>query len=238
MMKRFNYLLLTLALCLISNLIFAHALWIETAENGKIGVQQTVKIYYGEYIAGERDSVSKWYSDVKDFTLWLTGPDLKKVKLKLTPGTNYYETNFTPSVNGTYVLTASHEAKDLGGTTKYHFLSSANVVIGNSSTAELQPINALQLTKEQGTSKVNQQITLKSFLNNSPAAGKTVTVFSPSGWSREIVTDAKGNIGFVPLWPGQYVIEVTDTDKTPGEHFGKAYKSTWKGATYSIVVSK
>lgn len=237
-MKKFNYLILTLALCLISNLTFAHALWIETSENGKIGTTQTVKVYYGEFVAGERDTVSKWYSDVKDFTLWITGPDQKKVQLKLAPGLNYYEGSFTPSQNGTYVLTVSHEAKDLGGTTKYHFLSSANVNVGKTLAATSPATNALQLIKPSANNKVNEPITMNVFLNNAVAVKKTVTIFSPTGWSRELTTDASGKVTFTPLWPGQYVVEVTDTNKTPGEHYGKAFTSTWKGATYSLVVDK
>jgi hypothetical protein len=238
-MKRWNYVALIIVLSLIGNLVNAHALWIETAEKGRIGQQQKVRVYYGEYITGERDSVAKWYSDVKEFTLWVTGPDQKKVQLQLTPGVNYYEADFTPSAEGNYVLTISHEAKELGGTTKYHFLSSASVSVGNHVNATLAPSNILQLnTTQQESAKVNKQLSLKAYLNSTAAAGKTITVFSPSGWSRELISDANGTASFTPVWPGLYVVEVSDMDKTPGEHHGKAYTSTWKGATYSFTVAK
>ena len=121
-MKNIKIIVTALLLILASNATFAHALWIETASSGKLGQKHAVKVFYGEFVANERDSVAKWYSDVKDFSLWLVGPDQKKVQLSLTPGTNYIETSFTPEQNGGYTLLISHEAKELGGATKYHFL--------------------------------------------------------------------------------------------------------------------
>ncbi len=54
----------------IANQLSAHAVWIETAAHGKIGQAQDVKVYFGEYGQGERDKVEKWYSDLKDLTLY------------------------------------------------------------------------------------------------------------------------------------------------------------------------
>ncbi|WP_276089090.1 DUF4198 domain-containing protein [Pedobacter sp. JY14-1] len=236
-MKKWNILMLTLVLSFISSGLFAHALWIETAATGKIGHAQTVKVFYGEYATGERDSIANWYSDVKAVTLWLTGPDQKKLELKLTPGANYYEASFTPAVNGAYTLTVSHEARELGGTTKYHFLSSAHVAVGKTIADAAQNDNVLKVHLDDATSvKLKKQVLLKAFLNSAAAAGKTVSVFSPSGWSKELTTDAGGVVSFIPVWAGRYVIEISDMDKTPGQHYGKDYKATWKGATYSFEV--
>ena len=84
-MKNIKTILTALLLLFASNATFAHALWIETASSGKLGQKHAVKVFYGEFVANERDSVAKWYSDVKDFSLWLVGPDQKKVQLSLTP---------------------------------------------------------------------------------------------------------------------------------------------------------
>lgn len=144
-MKRITFLALTVLLSFATTSIFAHALWIETASTGKVGQKQTVKVFYGEYVANERDSVTKWYSDVKEFTLWVVGPDQKKTQLTLTPGLNYFEGSFTPDQNGAYTVAVSHEAKELGGTTKYHFLSSANVAVGKTQLTAAQNPNVLKL---------------------------------------------------------------------------------------------
>lgn len=227
--------LLTLGLLFSASSIFAHALWIETASTGKVGQKQSVKVFYGEYADLGRDSVSTWYSDVKEFTLWLVGPDQKKVQLTIRPAINYFEASFTPQQNGSYTIMVSHEAKELGGTTKYHFLSSANVSVGKAAPLVAQNTNALKLhVADVSSLKLKQPVKMTALLNDAAVSKKAVTVFSPTGWSKEFYTDEKGAFEFTPLWPGRYVVEVSDMDKTPGQHHGKDYKATWKGATYSI----
>ncbi|HKG05880.1 MAG TPA: DUF4198 domain-containing protein [Pedobacter sp.] len=236
-MKKITFLALTLLLSFVTTSIFAHALWIETASTGKVGQKQTVKVFYGEYVANERDSVTKWYSDVKEFSLWLVGPDQKKTQLTLTPGVNYFEGSFTPEKNGAYTVAVSHEAKELGGTTKYHFLSSADVTVGKVLPAATQNPNVLKLhVDDVSAAKVNKSVKLKAFLKDAAAKGKTVSVFSPNGWSKELIADENGIVEFTPLWAGRYVLEVSDMDKTPGQHHGKDFKATWKGATYSFEI--
>lgn len=236
-MKKMIFLLLTLFLSFVATSIFAHALWIETAATGKVGQKQPVKVFYGEYADLGRDSVATWYSDVKEFSLWLVGPDNKKTQLTLSPGLNYFEGSFTPDQNGSYTLMVSHEAKELGGTTKYHFLSSASVSVGNVAPALAQNDNALRLHLDDVSSlKAKKAIKMTAFLQTAAAPKKAVTVFSPVGWSKEFYTDANGAFEFTPLWAGRYVVEISDMDKTPGQHNGKDYKATWKGATYSFEI--
>jgi len=236
-MKNIKTILTSLLLLFASNATFAHVLWIETASSGKLGQKHAVKVFYGEFVANERDSVAKWYSDVKDFSLWLVGPDQKKVQLSLTPGTNYVETSFTPEQSGGYTLLISHEAKELGGATKYHFLSSATVSVGNALPKIKDNSNVLAIhSNDVLAAKINKPLELKAILKGVAANAKAVTVFSPNGWSKELLADVNGTVSFAPLWKGRYVIEVSDTDKTPGQHYGKDFKSTWKGATYSFEV--
>lgn len=236
-MKHWNIIFLTLVISLMTTGVFAHALWIETAATGQIGKEQTVKVYYGEFVEAERDSVAKWYSDVKGLELWLVGPDQKKTLLKTTAGINYYEAKFTPGTTGAYTLAISHQAKDLGGSTKYHFLASADVTVGKAAGKNPAAVNNLQLQKHVvSANQVNKQVQLKAYLNNTDAAGKKVSVFSPNGWAKELTTDKTGMVSFVPPFPGRYVIEISDMDKTAGEHYGKPYQETWKGATYSFEV--
>src|SRR6478735_26657 len=100
---------------------FAHALWIETAASGKIGQKQQLAIYYGEYAENERDSVSHWFSDVKEVKLWLVSPDNKKVALTTTAESIRLVADFTPTANGTYTLLVDHPVKDVPRTTLYQF---------------------------------------------------------------------------------------------------------------------
>jgi hypothetical protein len=235
-MKTLTFLTLSILFCFITTNLSAHALWIETGTTGKIGQPQTVKVYYGEYVSNERENLSKWYSDVKEFTLWLVGPDQQRTQLKLTADSNSFTSSFTPDKNGSYNLEVSHEAKELGGTTKYHFLASSNVTVGKT-TAIAASTNVLNLKPDSNIpAKVNQTVKLTASLNKEAAKAKTVTIFSPSGWSKETKTDENGNVQFTPIWPGRYVIEVAEFQKVKGEHQGKAYEAIWQGATYSFEV--
>lgn len=231
---------LALLFTLGSSQLFAHALWIETATSGKSGKEQQVKIFYGEYVSNEREECAKWYSDVKDFSLWLTAPGKEKVKLNTVPGTNFYSASFTPEADGLYVLTVSHEAKALGGTTKYEFLSTAIVAVGKPATVNYASIpGTLQVhTTEAKTYKLNAPVQFKAVQNGKALANTTVSVFSPEGWGKEITTDANGLVTFNPIWPGRYVLEVAARDKVAGTHHGKEYTASWQGATSSFEVAK
>lgn len=239
-MKNFKSILFTLLLIATTSQLFAHALWIETKSVGKIGASQEVKMFYGEYVANERDSVTKWYSDVKDFSLWLTAPGKEKIKLNTTPGTNFYSASFTPESDGVYVLTVVHEAKELGGTTKYEFSSLATVSVGKANAIEAglisNPLHASAV--EAKFYKTNSPVKIKASLDGKALAAKNITVFSPEGWSKEYKTDENGMIEFSPLWAGRYVIEVSNYQEVGGEHHGKNYTAAWQGATSSFEVVK
>src|SRR5690349_17315106 len=135
-MNKLKLLLLLIFFSIGTVQLHAHALWIETASTGKKGQAQDVKVFYGEYASKELEETGKWYSDVKDFTLWLTVPGKEKVQLNTTAGTNFFSASFTPEEDGIYLLTVSHEAKDLGGATKYEFSSVAAVAVGKSNTVD------------------------------------------------------------------------------------------------------
>ena len=230
---------MALLLTLCTSEIFAHALWIETNGSGNIGKSHVVKLFYGEYAQNERDSVSKWYSDVKNLTLWLVGPDLKKVMLKTTLGNNVATASFIPVKGGLYTLLVSHEAKELAGTTAYNFLASATVQVGKTtqSADEKAISNELKVFPlGSGTYTVNTTVKLKAKNKNAIVKAKTISVFSPSGWSKEITTNAAGIAEFTPVWPGTYVVEISDFQKGKGEQMGKKYEAIWKGATYSFEV--
>lgn len=239
-MKKLKSILFILLLATASNQLFAHALWIETNTSGKIGAAHNVKIFYGEYASNERDSVAKWYSDVKDFTLWLTTPGKAKVKLETVPGANYYSASFVPKEDGVYLLTVVHEAKELGGTTKYEFSSLAAVAVGKAVAVESSAIaNPLHVSANHAkVYKANAPVKIKALLNGEALAGKSISVFSPEGWSKEYKTDENGVVEFSPLWPGRYVLEVSNYQKATGEHHGKNYTAAWQGATSSFEVAE
>lgn len=239
-MKTCKLLIITILITFSANKLFAHALWIETNTVGKNGLNHEVKIFYGEYATNEKEKTQKWYSDVKEFSLWLSAPGKEKIKLNTTDKEDHFSAHFTPEKDGVYTLTVVHEAKDLGGTTKYEFSSLAAVTVGKNATINLDEVsNPLKIsTNETKVYKTTSNVQVKAILNGKPLANKQVSVFSPEGWSKEFITDTNGMINFNPIWPGRYVIEASNFVKNSGEHNGKEYKAEWQGATYSFEVSK
>lgn len=238
-MKYFKSLLFTVVSLFFAGSLSAHALWIETNGSGKVGQAHEVKIFYGEYAENERDITSKWYSDVKELTLWLVGPDQQKIKLATTLGDDVATASFTPEKDGQYTLLVSHPAKDLAGTTKYHFLSSTTVAVGKTaSDIDAAAIsNELKVFPAAGVKyKAKAPVKLKAIHNGSAKAEATVNVFSPAGWSVILKTDKDGLVEFTPLWPGRYVVEVSDFQKKKGAVDGQEYESLWQGATHSFEV--
>jgi len=214
--------------------IYAHALWIETNPTGKKGQQQAVKIFYGEYSEFSPEKVKDWYSDVRDFKLWLVNPDGSKSEITASPKEDYYTATFTPDKDGVYTLLVSHDAKDLGRTTLYQFNTSALVAVGKNASADIKAnTNALKFQLKSG--KINQPTTIEAFYKNDASDKMSVTVFSPNGWTKQI--EGKNGVAeFVPEWKGKYMIEVSRMDDEKGEHHGKEYTGIWRCATYLVEI--
>lgn len=228
--------LLASAILLSAGNIFAHALWIQTAPVGKAGQKQSVKIIYAE--PGETpEKLADWYSDVKEFELWLTGPDQKKVKLATTAGADHFTSEFTPETDGVYTLSVGHTSKDLGGKTVYQFNANAVVNVGKTVTNNPSSANELSVFPASAA-KVNKPVNLKGLFKNAPFDKLYITVTSPSGWSKQIATDEKGLAEFVPIWPGVYFVEASKSWKEAGKLHDKDYESFWRAATLVLNVNK
>lgn len=233
-MKRF---LPSLLLTFLMINAWGHALWITTSSTGQKGTKQTVKIVYAE--PGETpEKVGDWYSDVKAFDLWLVGPDGQRTKLAVTPAADHYTAEFTPQQDGIYTLAVGHAAKDLGGTTKYQFNATAAVTVGQPASVAVASPNDLNVavTQPAGSYKVGQPIALASVFKAKPSNKLRIAVHSPSGWNREVETNASGQAEFTPLWPGTYYIEASKSEKETGEQGGKPYQAVWRCATYVLDV--
>lgn len=230
-MKKF---IVSIFLVAVSFKLYAHALWIETNANGKKGQQQEVKIFYGEYAEFSPEKIADWYSDVKDFTLWLVAPDGQKTKLAASPKEDHYTASFTPDNDGVYTLQVSHSAKDLGRTTLYQFNTSATVAVGKNDTADIKG-NSNPLKFRLKGSKINEPVTIEGFFNDGTSDKMSVTVFSPKGWTRQL-EGKNGIASFVPEWKGKYMIEVSRSDEEKGDHNGKEYTGIWRCATYLVEI--
>ncbi|MCE7066625.1 DUF4198 domain-containing protein [Dyadobacter sp. CY326] len=227
------------AICGAAN-AFAHALWIETSTTGKAGQKQSVKIIYSEP-DDKPEKLADWYSDVKEFELWLTGPDKQKVKIPVTAGEDHFTAEFTPQKDGVYSLSISKSAKDLGGSTIYQFNAGAIVKVGNSLTGNDAAHNGNEIsvfTDAAKDFKANKPLQMTTLLKGKPADKLQVSIASPTGWNRNVSSNASGVAEFTPIWAGTYKLEASATEKTEGDHFGKPYKSIWRCATLLVSVAE
>lgn len=213
----------------------AHALWIETNPVGKKNLSHRVSVFYGEYAEQEIDPVDKWYSDVRDFELWLTGPDQHRVKLEVKRENDRFTAYFTPEQEGVYWLTVLHGAKDLGGKTKYEFSSAASVSVG-AAVAQTVPPLPFAVSLLSGVSKRNGEVVASVLLDGKPLADASVEVMGPEGWSKAFKTDAEGRVRFPAIWKGNYVLEATRMSPQTGEWQGNTHTQVWQGTTTFLLV--
>ena len=219
--------------------LFAHAMWIETNPAGIKGKPQEVKIFFGEYADKDITPSAKWFSDIKDFSLVVIGPDRKEIKLSATAKEKFYSATLTPAEDGVYTLVMHHIVKDTYGSMKLDYNSSATVTVGNQLNGNDANANnnVISLFNEAATTaKQNTLVKIKAVYDGKPAAKHEMKVFAPNGWGKELYSNDEGHVSFTPIWPGKYMAEFAYTDKTPGEHNGKKYEEVWKVATYIINV--
>ena len=221
--------------------LFAHAIWIETITTGKTGQSQEVNVYLGEYADNQRDSVQHWFSNMREFTLWLVKPDGQKEELHCVPSGNHFKAAFTPAVAGTYLLTIDHTVQEVYGDSKIHYYAMGIVKVNGS----LQGIANVKehtdfalLTNHQQPHKLHQPEKVQLSYKNAHPAGADVTVQSPEGWAKKFKAGQDGDITFSPAWKGRYMLEGSFTEEAGGQHEGKEYKNVWHCVTYCMDVAR
>lgn len=223
------------------NTLFGHALWIETNTSGKNGQAQEVKVFLGEYAANERDSTQNWFSNMRDFSLFLIAPDGKKSQLTTTASGNHFKASFTPSIAGTYVLSIDHLVTEVYGGSKIHYYALAQVTV-NGSTPGSNNLAANAafgvLANATVKYKVNSAEKVQLLYKKNAVKTGSLAVQSPEGWAKTFKADANGIVSFVPFWVGLYLLEGTFTEEESGVHEGKDYKRVWHCTTYCLPVEK
>lgn len=188
----------------------AHALIVDTQPTGKSGVEHEVIVFYAEPADGIKETITDWWADVSEFTLWLHLPDGTKQQLDATPNGDHFTAAFTPDASGVYYLSVSHAVNQLAGTTQYVFNASAHVLVGkNTDPTAVKPVTDDQMILVDNAHRLKRkkQVSLNYFYDKKPVAQSSLAVFSPAGWEKTIQTQSGGNTSFVPEWKGKYVIE-------------------------------
>lgn len=201
--------LLTLALCLTAAAASAHFVWLEPAPGGE------AKAYFGEWAEDLRETESGHLKLV-------TAPQGVGVDGKDTPALRRND-HFAIKAN------ASGDARLVGG-----YVNDSGVVSlyqARTGRTETQAGNALELVPQ-----VADGNTLTLLLNGKPLGKTKVVVFGPPKWEKSFYTDEAGKVTLQTPWPGQYVAEVSHTDKEAGGTWdGKPYTQTRHVATLSFI---
>lgn len=219
--------------------LFAHALWIETKASGTKGKAQEISVFFGEFSDNDITPSAKWFSDLKDFSLVLISPSKKETKLTATALENKYQAFFTPDEDGVYTVVMHHTVKDVYGTMKLDYNSSATVTVGNAVKGNEASANTNIISlfsKDATTAKQKTKVNVNALYEAKIAKEQKMKVIAPNGWEKELWTNENGEFSFTPIWPGNYMVEFAYTEKAPGEHNGKKYDEVWKMATYQITV--
>jgi len=219
--------------------LFAHALWIETKATGTKGKAQEISVFFGEFSDNDITASAKWFSDLKDFSLVVISPSKKETKLTAKALENKYQAFFTPDEDGVYTIVMHHTVKDVYGTMKLDYNSSATVTVGNATKGNEASVNSNIISlfsKDATTAKQKAAINVNALYEGKIAEKQKIKVIAPNGSEKELWSNDKGEISFTPLWSGNYMVEFAYTEKAPGEHNGKKYNEVWKMATYLISV--
>lgn len=219
---------------------FAHYLWIETSAYGKIGQQQEVKVFFGEYTYGEIEAVNgEAFPKVKDFTLWLVDVNGTRSQLTVSAKEDHYLGYFTPAQKGIYTVVLNNDAIDVIDYTQYdfgifktHYNSIAKVQIGKVSgkTAAINDKGITVKDVSENTGEVKLQVLYK----NQPLAKNELKIYVADLWSKTLETDEKGIVTFKKPWDTKYIVETTYEERVPGTYKGETYEFIWHCGTYCI----
>ena len=74
-------------------------------------------------------------------------------------------------------------------------------------------------------------------MKNKPLQGAKVRIAVQSGWGKSAYTDQDGLVDFDLPWRGQYVLDVSHSEHTPGERPGENGPERYEVLTYATALT-
>lgn len=216
--------------------LHAHTVWIEANPNGKLNKQQEIKIFFGE--PDSPTFTEKWFSDIKDLQVKLTSPSGKTQILDKQQKESHYTAFFTPSEKGIYTISVNHLVKDVFRGMKITYQSVAFVNVGSKENKELILGDLpLQIGFDTFIPKTNKTKIFHFLKEGKIAEKERVSITAQNGWGMSYRTSNKGEIKFVPLWKGKYLVEFSWSKKEEGNHNGNPYQTDYQTINYLISIN-
>lgn len=208
----------------------AHALWIHTDSQGQKGQSHAFTIYYADYHEGAVETIADWYSDVREFDLYLVSPSGTKTQLDYEAEKDFVKGSFVPEEEGIYRLEIGHSSKTEAGETLYQFNALAYVSIG-SKTKQANFKNSPDLVLLPGKSKGVYQVQLEG----KPLPESEVSILGPDSVSQTLSSDAKGEFAADFSSKGTYYVEASTYKEYPQGH-SSGLSGIWRCVTQVIQI--
>jgi len=230
---------------LLTNNVFAHYMWIEASPTLKLGQEQTVKIFYGEFENKLLEESGKRLDEVAGLEAWMIDPSGKKESMRLEQQQNHYVTKVIPTLKGKYEVLVVNTVRSVVDWTAYDlgiikptYYSCFVFNVGEKDHAAPSIRNdlALMIVTEAIKFSMDKEVKLNAFYKGKEIKKAKLMVYAPNGWMKELERNEKGVYSFIPLEKGQYVIETIYKEKIPGVYQDKNYEAIRHRATLTIYV--
>lgn len=238
----------------------AHFVWIEVDPKAEAGKSQKIEIYFGEPHEFLREEAGGRLDQHDGLRAWVTDPKGRKSDVSVKKGVNRFGGAFVPKAVGRHSVTVSSPSHPVQNLTEYggkltkplfyartQFLAfeTGRVSEREEENKETMDLDIVPVTKGldpiKGTiaPKAGAEIAVRVMFKGRPLAKRRVNALGPNGWSKELQsTDSWGVTSFVPLWPGRYVLVVTNDENVAGEFKGSRYEAISHRASLSLLIEK
>lgn len=203
----------------------AHYLWLEAPEGTE------ARLYFGEYEQQLREKSPGALDRIVGPQAWQLGADgtRKPVAIALKDG------HFAIASGSRPVLVEQQPDKVVdmsmhGGTGRVRSIRYARL---DAPGADARPALALDIVPVRAGAALYRVVA-----DGAPLAKAKVELHAPNGWSRELTTDAQGQVRISAPWPGTYVLQTSQTLAQPGELKGERYDGLRRSVTLSVTFAE
>lgn len=213
-----------LALPLISQ---AHGYWLHISGDNQANSEVTVRMFFGDYPAGATLSGNA-LNKMRDIKVYVHSPTNNKLAIKMNQLEGYWEGSFTPTEDGTYIITGINDTREVQDWTQHHLgivrpvqYLKAYYTIGKKASEKSTPF-LLDIAIDKRSDK---KIILTVLKEGSPLADQIVDLSAYGTDVQSVTTDKNGKAKIELSTNARYIISADWIDTTPGTFEGKAYET-------------